>query len=241
MTGAGPGEVAAPPRPVRVLVCDDQAVVRAGYAAIFADRAGLEVAGEAGDGQTAVACALRLRPDVVVMDIRMPVLDGIEATRRLAGPGVDAPVKVLLVTTFSLDAYVHAALRAGASGYLLKDCPPEELVSGVRTVARGEALIDPAVTRRLIGHYADRILPQHHPRPGPGHPLAALTQRETEVLRLIANGLSNAEIAGALVLSPETVKTYVSRILAKLQLRDRVQAVVLAYRAGLITSQCMRT
>lgn len=170
------------------------------------------------------------------MDIRMPVLDGIEVTRRLAGPGVDAPVKVLVVTAFNLDAYVYGALRAGASGYLLKDCPPDELVSGVRTVARGDTLLAAAVTRRLIGHYPARVLPQNHARPGAGHPLEALTQRETEVLRLIAAGLSNAEIAQELVLSPETVKTYVSRILAKLRLRDRVQAVVLAHRVGLVTS-----
>jgi DNA-binding NarL/FixJ family response regulator len=223
-------------RPIRVLVCDDQALVRTGYATIFAAQPGLEVAGEASDGQAAVASALRLRPDVVVMDIRMPVLDGIEATRRLAGPGVDAPVKVLVVTTFNLDAYVYEALRAGASGFLLKDCPPDELVSGVRMVAGGDALLAPAVTRRLIGHYADRVLPADPARPGEDHPLATLTNREIEVLRLIAAGLSNAEIAGALVISPETVKTYVSKILAKLQLRDRVQAVVLAYRVGLVTS-----
>jgi DNA-binding NarL/FixJ family response regulator len=225
------------PPPVRVLVCDDQALVRTGYATIFAAQPDLEVAGEASDGETAVASAARLRPDVVVMDIRMPVLDGIEATRRLAGPGVAEPVKVLVVTTFNLDEYVYEALRAGASGFLLKDCLPAELVGAVRTIARGEALIAPAVTRRLIGHFAARVLPHDPASPGAGHPLAALSQRETEVLRLIAAGLSNAEIAQALVLSPETVKTYVSRILAKLNLRDRVQAVVFAYRVGLVTTR----
>jgi DNA-binding NarL/FixJ family response regulator len=229
--------VTGPPRPIRVLVCDDQPLVRAGYATIFDAQPGLEVAGEASDGQMAVASAARLRPDVVVMDIRMPVLDGIEATRRLTGPGMAAPARVLVVTTFNLDEYVYEALRAGASGFLLKDCPPAELVNGVRTVARGEALLAPAVTRRLIGHFASRVLPEDPTRPGADHPLAALTQREAEVLKLIAAGLSNAEIAQALVISPETVKTYVSRILAKLHLRDRVQAVVLAYRVGLVTSR----
>jgi DNA-binding NarL/FixJ family response regulator len=190
----------------------------------------MEVAGECGDGRTAVELAQRLRPDVVVMDVRMPVLDGIEATRRLAGAGVAEPVKVLVVTTFNLDEYVYEALRAGASGFLLKDAPPGQLLHGIRTVATGAALLDPEVTRRLVGRYAARIRPTAG---GPGG--SSLTPRELEVLRLIAEGLTNAEIAAALVISPETVKTYVSRLLTKLDLRDRVQAVVYAYRHGLVS------
>lgn len=227
MIGAGP---------TRILVCDDQALVRTGFATIFAAQPGFEVVGEASDGRMAVQSAARLRPDVVVMDVRMPVLDGIEATRQLAGPGATAPVKVLVVTTFNIDEYVYEALRAGASGFLLKDCLPEQLVHGVRTVAAGESLLDPAVTRRLIGRFAVRVRPDDPTRADGDHPLAVLTRREIEVIKLIATGLSNAEIAAVLVISPETVKTYVSRILAKLQLRDRVQAVVLAYRVGLMAA-----
>jgi DNA-binding NarL/FixJ family response regulator len=223
--------------PIRILVCDDQYLVRTGYATTFAAQPGFEVAGEASNGRAAVDSALRLRPDVVVMDVRMPVLDGIEATRLLAGPGVQDPVKVLVVTTFNIDEYVYEALRAGASGFLLKDCLPAQLVEGVRTVAAGEALLDPAVTRRLIGRFAARVRTDDPTRPTTDHPLSSLTRRETEVLKLIATGLSNPEIAGVLVISTETVKTYVSRILAKLQLRDRVQAVVLAYRLGLVTER----
>ncbi|KIF77272.1 LuxR family transcriptional regulator [Streptomyces sp. 150FB] len=223
--------------PIRILVCDDQFLVRAGYSTIFGAQPGLEVVGEAGDGQMAVEIAARLRPDVVVMDVRMPVLDGIEATRRLAGPDAPAPMKVLVVTSFNIDEYVYEALRVGASGFLLKDCLPAELVNGVRTVAAGESLLDPAVTRGLIGRFAARIRPDDPTRPDTGHPLASLTPREVEVLKLISTGLSNAEIAGVLVIGRETVKTYVSRILAKLQLRDRVQAVVLAYRVGLVTGR----
>ena len=221
--------------PIRILVCDDQYLVRTGYATTFAAQPGFEVAGEASNGRAAVDSALRLRPDVVVMDVRMPVLDGIEATRLLAGPGVQDPMKVLVVTTFNIDEYVYEALRAGASGFLLKDCLPAQLVEGVRTVAAGEALLDPAVTRRLIGRFAARVRTDDPTQPTADHPLSSLTRRETEVLKLIATGLSNPEIAGVLVISTETVKTYVSRILAKLQLRDRVQAVVLAYRLGLVT------
>ncbi|MFJ9560385.1 response regulator [Streptomyces fuscichromogenes] len=218
--------------PIRVLVCDDQVLIRTGLATIIDAQPDLEVAGECGDGQVAVDLAGRLRPDVVVMDVRMPVLDGIEATRRLAGAGVPHPVKVLVVTTFNLDEYVYEALRAGASGFLLKDAPPDRLLHGIRTVATGAALLDPEVTRQLVGRYAARI----RPADGGGTPHGApLTPRELEVLRLIADGLSNGEIAAALVLSPETVKTFVSRILAKLGLRDRVQAVVYAYRQGLVT------
>ncbi|MFE1027358.1 response regulator [Streptomyces sp. NPDC058818] len=215
--------------PVRVLVCDDQVLIRTGLATIIDAQPDLEVAGECGDGQAAVDLAGELRPDVVVMDVRMPVLDGIEATRLLAGAGVRHPVKVLVVTTFNLDEYVYEALRAGASGFLLKDAPPDRLMHGIRTVAMGAALLDPEVTRRLVGRYAARIRPAR----GTSNDIP-LTPRETEVLRLIADGLSNSEIAAALVISPETVKTFVSRILTKLDLRDRVQAVVYAYRHGLV-------
>jgi DNA-binding NarL/FixJ family response regulator len=235
-TGPASGPVSAS-APIRVLVCDDQSLVRTGYATTFAAQPGLEVAGEASNGREAVDSARRLRPDVVVMDVRMPVLDGIEATRLLAGPGAPDPVKVLVVTTFNIDEYVYEALRAGASGFLLKDCMPAQLVEGVRTVAAGEALLDPAVTRRLIGRFGARVRTEDPARPPADHPLSSLTRRETEVLKLIATGLSNAEIAGVLVISTETVKTYVSRILSKLQLRDRVQAVVLAYRVGLVTDR----
>ncbi|MGH3212200.1 MAG: response regulator [Trebonia sp.] len=221
---------------IRVLVCDDQAVVRAGYTTILAAQPDMTVVGEASNGSVAVAEAQRLRPDVVVMDIQMPVLDGIEATRRLAGPAAPSPVKVLVVTTFNLDEYVYQALRAGASGFLLKDAPPAELVGAVRTVAAGESLLAPSITRRLIGRYAARVRPAGPAGPGPGHPLSELTPREREVLTLLANGMSNAEIARAMVISTETVKTYVSRILAKLGLRDRVQAVVFAYQEGLVAA-----
>ncbi|MFE3413699.1 response regulator [Streptomyces mirabilis] len=222
----------APP-PIRVLVCDDQELVRTGYVTIFSAQPDMEVVGEAENGHVAVEAARRLRPDVVVMDIRMPLLDGIQATRQLAGPGAGEPPKVLVVTTFNVDAHVYDALRAGASGFLLKDAPPAELVNGIRTVARGEALLAPAVTRHLIGHYAEHLRPAESSRPARQDVERALTPRELEVLRQMAQGLSNAEIAAQLYITPETVKTYVSRILAKLALRDRVQAVVLAYRVGL--------
>ena len=215
---------------ISVLVCDDQALVRTGFVTIFDAQDDLTVVGEATDGRSAVEAARRLRPDVVVMDVRMPVMDGIEATRALAGTGVAEPAKVLVVTTFNVDEYVYEALRAGASGFLLKDADPPELIDAVRTVARGEALLAPAVTRRLIGRYAKRIRPAEANVPA----VEALTPRELEVLRLIAAGLSNTEIAAALVIGGETVKTYVSRILTKLDLRDRVQAVVFAYRTGLV-------
>ncbi|MFD5055366.1 response regulator [Streptomyces tendae] len=215
--------------PVRVVICDDQALIRTGLTTIVDAQPDLEVVGECGDGQAGVDLARELRPDVVVMDIRMPVLDGLEATRLLAGAGVEHPVKVLVVTTFNLDEYVYEALRAGASGFLLKDAPPDRLLHGIRTVAMGAALLDPDVTRRLVGRYAARIRPAE----GTAQDIP-LTPREMEVLRLIADGLSNSEIAAALVISPETVKTFVSRILTKLDLRDRVQAVVFAYRHGLV-------
>jgi DNA-binding NarL/FixJ family response regulator len=218
---------------IRVVVADDQAMVRAGFVTILAAQDDIEVVGEASDGQAAVDTARRVRPDVVVMDVRMPVLDGIEATRRLAGPGVEPPMRVLVVTTFNVDAYVYEALRAGASGFLLKDARPAELIEAVRTVAAGDALLAPAVTRSLVGNFAARLRPADPPGAAP---LAGLTPRELEVLRLIARGLSNAEIAGTLVISGETVKTYVSRILTKLALRDRVQAVIFAYRVGLVAA-----
>jgi len=222
--------------PIRVLICEDQELVRTGYVTIFAAQPDIAVVGEAANGREAVELARRSHPDVVVMDIRMPVLDGIEATRQLAGPGVQTPAKILIVTTFNVDEYVYEALRAGASGFLLKDSPPAQLVDGVRTIARGESLLAPAVTRTLIGHHAERLRPSDACHSARDLVVQALTDRELEVLEHLAAGLSNAEIAGELVLSAETVKTYVSRILTKLDLRDRVQAVVLAYRTGLIST-----
>jgi DNA-binding NarL/FixJ family response regulator len=215
---------------IRVLLADDQALIRTGFRLILASEPGLEVVGEAADGRQAIDLARRVRPDVVLMDIRMPNVDGVEATRALAGPGIQDPVKVLILTTFDLDEYVVEALQAGASGFLLKDTPPEELVHAIHVVASGDALLAPSVTRRLLDRFASQRLP--HQRLPPG--LADLTERELEVLKLIARGLSNAEIAEALVLGETTVKTHVSRILSKLDLRDRVQAVVAAYEAGLV-------
>jgi DNA-binding NarL/FixJ family response regulator len=219
------------PTPMKVLVADDQGLIRTGFVTIIDAQPDLEVVGECGDGRAAVDLARKLRPDVVVMDVRMPVLDGIAATKQLAGAGVVDPVKVLVVTTFNLDEYVYEALRAGASGFLLKDAPPAQLLHGIRTVATGAALLAPEVTRQLVGRYAARI----RPADGGGAEDVPLTPRELEVLRLIADGQSNSEIAATLVISQETVKTYVSRILTKLDLRDRVQAVVYAYRRGLVT------
>jgi DNA-binding NarL/FixJ family response regulator len=214
---------------IRVLVVDDQALVRGGFLSILEGQDDLEVVGEAADGHEAVEQALRLAPDVVLMDIRMPRLDGIEATRRLLAARKDG-VRVLILTTFDHDAYVYEALRAGASGFLLKSAPPRELADAIRTVAAGQALLAPEITRRMIEEYVRR------PPPGSGAPaeLAALTPRELEVLGLIALGRSNAEIARALFLSEPTVKTHVTRILSKLSLRDRVQAVVFAYECGLV-------
>lgn len=225
--------MSAEPTAIRLLVCDDQALVRAGFVTIFSAQPDMQVVGEAADGRAAIRRAEELRPDVVVMDIRMPLLDGIEATRHLAGPDALNPAKILIVTTFNVDEYVYEALRAGASGFMLKDAAPPELINAVRTVARGESLLSPVVTRTLIGRFAERLRPVGAPASPERDRLETLTPREREVLLLISEGLSNAEIAAELVLSPETVKTYVSRILTKLDLRDRVQAVVLAYRAGL--------
>jgi len=224
MTGDG-----ADGRPAtRCLIADDQAMVREGFAAVLAAQPGLLVAGQAADGAEAVRQARELRPDLVLMDVRMPVMDGLEATRRIMS-APPAP-RVLMLTTFDLDDYVYAALRAGASGFLLKDATAAELVQAVRVVASGDALLAPSVTRRLIADFA------RQPRSDPPFPLAlgALTQRETEVLRLIARGLSNAEISDTLVIAEQTTKTHVGRILAKLGLRDRAQAVVLAYESGLV-------
>jgi DNA-binding NarL/FixJ family response regulator len=191
----------------------------------------LTVVGEAADGASAVELAQRLKPDVVLMDIRMPGMDGIQATRALAGPGVEEPIKVLILTTFGLDEYVVESLRAGASGFLLKDAPPEDLVEAIRIVAAGDALLAPSVTRRLLDRVASR-LPRANEDAIPA--LSELTERELEVLKLMARGLSNAEIAEKLVVSETTVKTHVSRVLGKLEIRDRVQAVILAYETGLV-------
>jgi DNA-binding NarL/FixJ family response regulator len=221
-------EIAPPAAPVRIIVADDHHVVRTGFAALLDTQPDFTVVGTACDGTEAVRICRELSPDVVLMDVRMPVMDGIEATRQLAGPG--GP-RVLILTTFDLDHYVYDALCAGASGFLLKDVTAERLFEGVRVVAAGEALLAPAVTRRLISEFA-RL------RPRPDTPaagaLAALTPRETQVLRLVAEGLSNPEIAARLVVTEETVKTHVSRMLSKLGLRDRTQAVVTAYETGLV-------
>jgi DNA-binding NarL/FixJ family response regulator len=214
---------------IRVVVADDQEIVREGFAALLATRPELAVVGTASDGEEAVRICRAERPDVVLMDVRMPGLDGIEATRRLTSDDAAHP-RVLILTTFDLDEYVYDALAAGASGFLLKDVTAEQLFEAVRVVADGEALLAPAVTRRLIAEFA-RLRPQLPTRP---ERLRDLTPRETEVLRLVAEGLSNAEIAERLVVTKETVKTHVSHILAKLDLRDRSQAVVLAYEAGLV-------
>ena len=214
---------------IGIVVADDHEVVRAGFAALLDTQPDFTVLGTAADGAAAVRACLELRPDVVLMDVRMPGTDGIEATRQLAAG--DLAPKVLILTTFDLDEYVFDALRAGASGFLLKDVTAERLFDAVRVVAAGEALLAPAVTRRLISEFA-RI---RRPAPAAAAPaLAALTPRETEVLRLVAEGLSNPEIAARLVVTEETVKTHVSRVLAKLGLRDRTQAVVAAYESGLV-------
>jgi DNA-binding NarL/FixJ family response regulator len=225
MSGAGTGTT-------RCLIADDQAMVREGFAAVLAAQPGLQVVGQAADGAEAVRQARHLTPDVVLMDVRMPVMDGLQATREILGGAAGQPrPRVLMLTTFDLDEYVYAALRAGASGFLLKDATAAELVAAVRTVAAGEALLAPSVTRRLIADFARQ--PRRDQPPPPA--LDVLTQRETEVLRLIARGLSNAEISDALVIAEQTTKTYVGRILAKLSLRDRAQAVVVAYETGLVT------
>ena len=212
---------------IRVVVVDDQQIVREGFGALLNTQPDIEVVGTAADGAEALRVCAAHAPDVVLMDVRMPVMDGIEATRQL-----DA--KVLVLTTFDLDEYVYDALTAGASGFLLKDVPAEKLFDAVRVIAAGEALLAPSITRRLIDEFA-----RQRPRPKPSS-LGDLTPRETEVLRLIAEGLSNAEIAARLVVSDETVKTHVSRVLFKLGLRDRTQAVITAYESGLVTPRSPR-
>ncbi|MFI2364618.1 response regulator [Promicromonospora sp. NPDC019610] len=217
---------------IKVLVVDDQPMIRVGIRAILDSYDDIAVAGDAADGQAALQQARALRPHVILMDVRMPVLDGLAATRELLAPAPDRPdrPRVMMLTTFDADHYVYEALRAGASGFLLKDSGPDELASAVRTIARGEALLAPAITQRLIERFVETA-----PRDPADHPsLRSLTEREREVLTLIARGLSNGEIAGSLVISEQTVKSHVSRILQKLGLRDRVQAVVFGYENGLV-------
>jgi DNA-binding NarL/FixJ family response regulator len=213
---------------VRVLIADDQALVRGGFRMILEAKEDMEVVGEAGDGAEAVELVERLQPDVVLMDVRMPDMDGIEATRRIAASGSSA--RIVILTTYDVDEYVFAALRAGASGFLLKDVRPPELTDAIRVVARGDALLAPGVTRRLLDRFAG-VLPDGSAPPAD---LDELTEREVEVLRFVALALSNAEIAARLVLTEATVKTHVSSVLRKLGLRDRVQAVVFAYDVGLV-------
>jgi len=217
---------------IRVLVADDQALVRAGFRALLDDAGDIEVVGEAGDGQEAVELARSARPDVVLMDIRMPVLDGLEATRRIVADELLAGVRVLVLTTFDLDEYVYEALRAGASGFLLKDTPPADLLRAVRVVAEGDALLAPSVTRRLIAEFAAA---RRRAGPPARIDLAALTEREREVMALAGAGLSNEEIAERLVVSPATARTHVSRAMVKLGARDRAQLVVFAYESGLVS------
>jgi DNA-binding NarL/FixJ family response regulator len=212
---------------IRVLVVDDQAMVRAGFRLLLADEPDIEVVAEAGNGLEAVSEAARTHPHVVLMDIRMPELDGLEATRRILA--ADGASRVLILTTFDLDEYVYEGLRAGASGFVLKDDPPEQLIAAVRTVASGDALLSPSVTRRVIAQFTAR----HQPRP---KALATLTARELDVYRLITRGFSNAEIGQDLFISETTVKTHVTRLLQKLELRDRAQAIVLAFQTGLFES-----
>jgi DNA-binding NarL/FixJ family response regulator len=227
-SGGLPGLRSGAVSSIRVLIADDQALLRSGFRMILDAQADIEVVGEASDGSEAIRLAEELRPDIVLMDVRMPDLDGLEATRRLTARE-NAP-KVVMLTTFDTAEVVYEAMQAGASGFLVKDLPPEQLASGIRTVAAGDALLAPTVTRRLIEEFVRR------PPPGAAEPseLGELTDREAEVLRLIARGLSNAEIAQELVVSEATVKTHVAHVLRKLDLRDRVQAVVYAYESGLI-------
>jgi DNA-binding NarL/FixJ family response regulator len=213
---------------VSVVVIDDQELVRTGFRVILDSEPDIEVVGEASDGREAIEVAGRLRPDVVLMDIRMPHLDGLEATRRIVTDPEGGP-RVLILTTFNLDEYVYEALRSGASGFLLKDGPADQLISAVRVIARGDALLAPQITRRLIAEFA-----RHSPRVHKLEHLKALTERELEVLKLVARGLSNTEIAGELYVSETTIRTHVGRMLTKLGLRDRVQAVVMAYETGLV-------
>jgi DNA-binding NarL/FixJ family response regulator len=215
---------------IRVLIADDQQLVRAGFALILKPHADLDVIGEAADGAEAVTLAAQRRPDVILMDIRMPGMDGLEATRRVLADPTQVRTRVLVLTTFDLDDYVYAALRAGASGFLLKDAPPEQLVAGIRTVATGDSLLAPSITRRLIEGFINRPAPGARDAPD----LQDLTPRELEVLELIGRGRSNAEIARQLVVTEATVKTHVAHVFSKLDLRDRAQAVVVAYETGLV-------
>ncbi len=225
---------------IRVVLADDQALLRKGFRMILEAEEGMEIVGEAPDGADAVRLVELYRPDVVLMDVRMPVLDGIEATRAITGSEAGEVTRVLILTTFDLDEYAFSALRAGASGFLLKDVPPAELISAIRTVARGDAVVSPRITRRLLEEYAGTLpdLSEGAAAGGGGtgeHPgLASLTEREREVLLAVADGLSNAEIAERLYVSEATVKSHVGRLLAKLGLRDRVQAVVFAFQSGLV-------
>ncbi|HEX9260699.1 MAG TPA: response regulator transcription factor [Acidimicrobiales bacterium] len=218
---------------IRVVVADDQALVRSGFVMLLSGEADIEVVGEAGNGAEALALAAREHPDVVLMDVRMPVMDGLEATRHITGDPSLASTRVVILTTFDLDEYVHEGLRAGASGFLLKDTLPTDLINAVRVVAAGDALISPRVTRRLIEEFARR--PESGPAKAALAALEQLTDREREVLELVAKGQSNAEIAAGLFVSHATVKTHVSRLLMKLDARDRAQLVMLAYETGLVT------
>jgi DNA-binding NarL/FixJ family response regulator len=229
---------------ISVVVADDQALVRVGFCGIIAATPGLRVVGEAANGAEAVDVACRTKPDVILMDVRMPIMDGIEATRRITASAQAAGVRAIILTTFDLDEYVFAALHAGASGFLLKDTLPADLLTAIRVVAAGEALLAPSVTRRLISEFTRTPQPQAAmptPMPGPG-PRAGdditrmLTERECEVLQLVATGMSNAEIAEKLHISPATAKTHVAHLLTKLDARDRVQLVIIAYQAGLVTA-----
>jgi DNA-binding NarL/FixJ family response regulator len=232
---------------IRVLLADDQALIRAGFRVLLEAAGDIEVVGEAVNGEQAVALARAERPDVILMDIRMPEVDGLEATRRIAADGDLAGVRVVILTTFETDDYVYQALRAGAGGFLVKDAEPEDLIRAVRVVARGEALLSPSVTRRLIATFAGRapaaglgvgpgpaVGGRGQSRPQPGRDLSRITEREREVLSLVAEGLSNDEIATRLYLSPLTTKTHVSHIMTKLDARDRAQLVVIAYESGLV-------
>jgi DNA-binding NarL/FixJ family response regulator len=228
---------------LRIVVADDQALVRAGFCGIVNATPGLTVVGEAGTGAEAVAVTRRTQPDVVLMDVRMPELDGIEATRQITGRDGDSATRVLILTTFDLDEYVYAALHAGASGFLLKSTEPAELVSAIRVIAAGDALLAPSVTRRLVEEFTRRPVPQPRaaapdpaPLRAPAASLAAITGREREVLALIATGLSNSEIAARLCISEATAKTHVGHLLTKLNARDRVHLVILAFQAGLVSA-----